>query len=94
MRFVALPQCSSLHGWSAYLLEDGDRARFVWRDPTRGELGEAWLTLGEMDSALRAFHAELDASLEKPHSVVPRSGERMKSDAAIEAPPSVRARGR
>ena len=57
-------------------------------------LAEAWLALGEMDSALRTFHAELEAHLEKPHSAVPRSGERMKSDAAIDIPASTKARVR
>lgn len=96
VRFVALPrQCSTFHGWSAYLVEGDDHARLLWRDPHRGELFEARLALGEMEAALRAFCVELEASLDKPHSVMPRSGERLREGAVIEAPaPAREQRGR
>lgn len=94
VRFVALPrECATFRGWSAYLVEDDEQARLVWRDPS-GKLGEARLVLGELESALRAFRAELEASLEKAYSVMPRSGERLKSDPGIDVPASVRARAR
>lgn len=93
LRFVALPrQLSTFRGWSAYLIEDSASARLIWRDPERTELLEGTLAIGEMESALRAFGAELEAHLDKPHSLVPRSGERFKSDADIVAPASARAR--
>lgn len=94
VRFVALPRdCATFYGWSAFLIEDDEQARLVWREPS-GKLGEARLVLGELESALRAFRAELEAGLEKAYSVMPRSGERLKSDPGIDVPASVRARGR
>jgi hypothetical protein len=96
LRFVALPrECSTFSGWSAFLVEDGERAWLAWRDPLKACLREAWLELGELESALRAFCSELESSLDGGHSLVPKSGERMKSSADLsEAPASRRAKER
>lgn len=92
LRFVVLPrQLSTFRGWSAYLLEDADGARLIWRDPGRAEPFEARLALGELEAALRSFHAELESQLDHPQSLVPHSGERRRSE--LLSPPSVRARG-
>ncbi len=93
LRFLVLPpQLSTFRGWSAYLIEDEERARLLWRSPERADAREATLRLGELEAALRAFCAELEAHLERPYSLVPRSGERLKSDADIVVPASQRAR--
>jgi hypothetical protein len=94
LRFVALPpECATFFGWSVFLVEDSQRARLVWRDPRRSELGEAWLEHGELEAALRSFCAELALRIEGRQSLAPKSGERVKTNAAPLAAPISRRAG-
>ena len=79
LRFVALPrECSPFAGYSGFLVEDLERARLVWRDP-HAQLREAWLELGGLEAALRAFCAELQSVVEARPSLVPKSGGRLRA---------------
>ena len=89
LRFVALPrECSTFAGFAGFLVEDLERARLVWRDPRHAQPREAWLERGELEAALRAFCAELQSAVEARHSLAPKSGERLRADAALAEGPA------
>jgi Immunity protein 42 len=58
-RFVALPDLDVFDHWKAYLVEDQRSARYLWRDPD-GNVKEAQLGAGEVDSAFESFVADLE----------------------------------
>lgn len=80
VRFLAVPrEVPAFHGWSVFVVENGQLGRLVWRAPGHRELQQAFIEAGALDSALRAFSEDLAASLANPHSVIPLSGERVKN---------------
>lgn len=82
-RFQALPTgTSSFDGWSAFLVESDELARFIWRSPGRtASVCEAHLPLGAFEVALRAFQRALDDRLRGRCSVAPASGMRVNGRA-------------
>jgi hypothetical protein len=82
LRFRAMPADAGFSGWSAFVVEDDEHARFIWRAPGRGaKPSEVYLSLGAFDAALRAFQAELESHLRQRRSVPPASGARLRGPA-------------
>lgn len=84
LRFVALPrEVAAFRGWSAFLIENGQLGRLVWREPGRAALQQAFVELGALDAALKRFQDELEDALAVRRSVIPSSipasGERTKA---------------
>jgi hypothetical protein len=80
LRFLAVPrEVAAFYGWTVFIVENGQLGRLVWRKPGHGELSQAFIEAGALDSALRAFSEELSSNLANRRSVIPVSGERVKS---------------
>jgi hypothetical protein len=80
LRFVALPrEVAAFQGWSAFLIENGQLGRLVWRAPGQPTLQQAFLERGVLDVALKRFQDELEDALAARRSVIPTSGERVKA---------------
>ncbi|HVY30170.1 MAG TPA: hypothetical protein VHB79_26615 [Polyangiaceae bacterium] len=80
LRFLAVPrEVAAFNGWTVFIVENGQLGRLVWRRPGHSELAQAFIEAGALDDALRAFSEELAANLASPTSVIPLSGERVKS---------------
>ena len=76
IRFVAVPrESAAFAGYSAFLVESADQARYVWRAPGEQQPREAWLAPGQVDTALARFRAELRARLDMRLNS-PKSGTR------------------
>jgi hypothetical protein len=79
LRFVATPrEVPAFSGWTAFIVENGQLGRLVWREPGRAELQQAFIEAGALDDMLKQFQEELAANLATRRSVVPVSGERAK----------------
>lgn len=80
LRHLAVPrEVATFSGWTAFIVENGQLGRLVWREPAHVELHQAFIEAGALDSALRAFSEDLSSSLANRRSVIPVSGERVKS---------------
>jgi hypothetical protein len=59
-RFLAIPTGFDVFDrWMAFLVEDSERGRFMWRGPD-DRVHEAWLVAGEFFSVLGAFLEHLE----------------------------------
>lgn len=83
VRFLAVPrELPTFNGWTVFVVENGQLGRLVWRRPGQAELEQAFIELGALDDALRAFYEQLASDLAMRRSVAPSvapvSGERVK----------------
>jgi hypothetical protein len=80
LRFVALPPSApAFDGWTAFLVENGNVAHFVWHAADQHhEIFECVFARGDFEAALHAFQAELSAHLNARRSLPPISGQRPK----------------
>ena len=64
--FIATPRALDVFdGVKAFLIEDGNRGRFIWKETedSDGDVREAKLREGEFDDALETFLQEIQSEL-------------------------------